>query len=98
MLLTSKAFLLHSGNNFAAVFVLAIPILLATSLFIFQGLSQFVVSGIQSKIDITAYFNPGTKEQDILNVKDQILKLSPDIKQVEYISQDQANKVKPKSF
>jgi len=85
-------FIRHSGNNFAAIFVLAVPILLATSLFIFQGLSQFVVSQIQSKIDITAYFNPDTKEQDILNVKDQIMKLSPHIKQVEYVSSDQAMK------
>jgi cell division transport system permease protein len=85
-------FIRHSGNNFAAIFVLAVPIMLATSLFIFQGLSQFIVSGIQSKIDITAYFNAGTKEEDIMNVKGQILKLSPDIKQVEYVSSDQAMK------
>lgn len=82
----------NRGNNFAAIFVLVVPILLATSLFIFQGLSQYIVSEIQTKIDVTAYFNSDAKEADILNVKAQILKLSPDIKQVDYISKEQALK------
>lgn len=80
----------HRGNNFAAILVLAVPILLATSLFVFQGLSKFIIFQIQEKIDITAYFKETATEEDILMVKDELLKLSSEIKNVQYVSREQA--------
>jgi len=64
--------------------------MLVTGLFFFQGTASYLTSQLQDKIDITAYFKDGTQEQDILNAKDSILKMSPDIKDIEYISKDQA--------
>lgn len=83
-------FLRNKGNNFAAIFVLVIPILLATSLFMFQGLSKSIISQIKEKIDITAYFKEEATEDDILMVKSELLKLSPEIKNVQYVSKEQA--------
>jgi len=80
----------NRGNNLAAIFVLVLPILLVTSLFIFQGLSKSVVSQIKAKMDVTAFFKEDVTEDDILLVKDEILKLSPEIKSVEYVSKEQA--------
>jgi len=80
----------NRGISVATVFVLVVAIMLVTGLIFFQGTVGYLTSQIQNKIDITAYFNDGTAEQDILNVKDEILKMSPSIKNVEYISQDQA--------
>jgi len=80
----------NRGISISAIFVLAITIMLATGLFFFQGIAGYLTSQIKDKIDITAYFVNGTTEQDILGVKDQILKMSPNIKNVEYISADQA--------
>lgn len=74
----------------AAIFVLTITILLLTGLFFMHGVSNYLVSTIQNKIDITAYFKEDVPEQDILEVKSQILKISPDIKNVEYISKEEA--------
>ena len=45
---------------------------------------------VQNKIDITAYFKGDALEEDILQVKDQIIQLSLDIKNVEYVSKEQA--------
>ncbi len=64
--------------------------MLVTGLFFFQGIAGYLTSKIQDKIDITAYFKDGTQEQDILDVKNEILKMSPNIKNIEYISKDQA--------
>ena len=64
--------------------------MLVTGLLFFQGIAGYLTSQIQSKIDITAYFVDGTAEQDILNVKSKLLKMSPDIKNIEYVSKDQA--------
>lgn len=85
-----KDFSRNKGISIAAIFVLVITIMLVTGLFFFHGIAGYMTSQIQNKIDITAYFNDGTQEQDILNVKDEILKMSPNIKSVEYVSQDQA--------
>lgn len=83
-------FLRNKGNNLAAIFVLVIPILLATSLFMFQGFSKFAISQIQEKIDITAYFKEEATEDDILMVKSELLGLSSEIKNVQYVSKEQA--------
>ena len=80
----------NRGISIAAIFVLTITIMLVTGLFFFQGIAGYLTSQIKNKIDITAYFVSGTAEQDILNVKDEIVKMSPNIKSVEYVSQDQA--------
>lgn len=78
------------GISIAAVFVLTVTIMLVSGLFFFQGIVSHLTSQIKDKIDITAYFNNGTQEQDILNVRDEILKMSPNIRNVEYVSKDQA--------
>jgi len=80
----------NKGISIAAIFVLTIIIMLVTGLFFFQGIAGYLASKIQDKIDITAYFKDGAQEQDILNVKAEILKMSPKIKNIEYISKDQA--------
>ncbi len=79
----------NKGVSIAAIFVLVVTIMLCTGLLFFQGFSQYLISQIQDKIDVTAYFKEGAEEQDILSARDQILKM-PDVKSVEYVSQDQA--------
>ncbi len=80
----------NKGSNIAAIFVLVVTILLATGLLMFQGMANHIISEIQNKIDITAYFKEGTGEENILSVKDEITNLSPDIKSVTYVSEAQA--------
>ena len=80
----------NKGISIAAIFVLSITILLITGLLFFQGVAGYLTAQIQNKIDITAYFIDDAAEQDILNVKDELLKMSSNIKNIEYISKDQA--------
>lgn len=80
----------NKGISIAAIFVLIITTLLITGLFFIHGISNFIISEVQNKIDITAYFKADTQEQDILNIKDEILKSSPDIKSIQYISKEDA--------
>lgn len=80
----------NKGISIAAIFVLVVTIMLVTGLFFFRGMTSYMTAQIQDKIDVTAYFKEGTLEEEILGVKDEILKMSPNIKNVEYISKDQA--------
>ncbi|MEK7124496.1 MAG: permease-like cell division protein FtsX [Patescibacteria group bacterium] len=80
----------HKGISIAGIFVLIITTLLVTFIFFMQGVSDFLVTNIKNKIDVTAYFKADTQEQDILRVKEEILQISPEIKNVEYISKQKA--------
>ncbi len=80
----------NNGISLASVFVLVVMLMLISGLFFFHGFANHLKAEIQDKIDITAYFKDEVPEQDILNVKDEIIKLSPTIKGVEYVSKDEA--------
>lgn len=80
----------NKGTSIAAIFVLMITTLIITGLVVVGGTSNFLVKTLQEKIDITAYFKEDTSEQDIMNVKDQILKDSPDVKSIQYVSKEEA--------
>lgn len=80
----------NKGTSLAAIFVLMITTLLMTGLFMVGGISNFLVTELQNKIDITAYFKEDTSEVDILSIKDEILKNSPDVKSVSYVSKEDA--------
>ncbi len=80
----------NKGISTAAVFVLVVTIMLVSGMFFFYGASSYLASQLRDKIDITAYFNDTATEQDILNVKDQLATMSPNIKNIEYVSKDQA--------
>ncbi len=64
--------------------------MLVSGLIFFHGFSSYLISQVQDKIDITAYFKENTSEQDILSVEAEIKKMSPDIKDIQYVSKEQA--------
>lgn len=80
----------NKGISVATIFVLFAAIMVVTGLFFFQGIAGYLTNEIRDKIDIAAYFNEDVPEEDILAVKQEILKISPDIKSVEYVSREQA--------
>lgn len=85
-----KDFSRNKGISVATIFVLVVALMLVTGLVFFQGASNYLISEIRNKIDIAAYFKEDTAEEEILAVKDEILKMSPNIKNIEYISKEEA--------
>lgn len=80
----------NKGISVSAIFVIAITTFLITGIFFVHGISSFLVSTIQNKIDITAYFKADTDEQDILSIRDEILRNSLDVKNIQYVSKEDA--------
>jgi len=80
----------NKGISIATIFVLVVTMGLVSGIFFFKGMMSYLTSEIQNKIDITAYFKEDTSEEDILAVKEAVLSSSPDVKNIEYISKDQA--------
>jgi cell division transport system permease protein len=78
-----------SGIAVANIFIIMIPILLVSTLFMIKDMSAFLVKEVQAMANISVYFNESVSEDDIMKVKDKI-KAIPGINQVEYVSKDQA--------
>lgn len=72
---------------FANLFVMAMVISTVTSLFLFKDVSQFIISELQEKVDISVYFKYETEEEDILRVKEEIVGI-PEVKDVQYLSKE----------
>ena len=70
-------------------FIMVMTILLATSIFLFQDVSRFLISTIQEKADISVYFKDIALEEDILSIKEEISEI-PEVKTVNYISKEKA--------
>lgn len=78
-----------SGIAVANIFIIMIPILLTSALFMLKDVSNFLVKELQQKADISVYFNESVSEDDIMKVKDRIKQI-PGIEQVDYVSKDMA--------
>lgn len=79
----------NKGISVAAIFILVVTIMLATSIFFFQGSVNYLIFQIQDKIDITAYFKEDVQDKDIVIVQDE-LKKSTVVKNIVYVSREQA--------
>ncbi len=79
------------SQNAATIFILVMMISLITSLFLFNKASQFIISSVQGKVDISVYFKYEALEEDVLKAKEEISKIS-EVKKVEYVSKDEALK------
>lgn len=77
------------GQIFATIFILAVAILLVSSLFLSGKVSQFLIISLESKADISVYFKESSLEEDIFQVRDELAKI-PEVKETTYLSKDQA--------
>jgi cell division transport system permease protein len=79
----------NAGLSLTTIFILLITISLITSLFIFHKISQFLISDLEEKVDISIYFKEDSPEEDILKAKTELSKM-PEVKDVEYNSREAA--------
>ena len=79
----------NSYISLAVTGVMALVLMLLLGLISFQFLTSRLVSSIEGKVDISAYFKTDTSEDNILSVKQDLEKL-PEVKSVAYVSRDQA--------
>lgn len=78
----------NKGLSFSSTFIMTIAILLIVSLLFFREASQFFISYIQEKVDISVSFNLNIDEEKIFEVKNELLKME-EIRNIEYSSQEE---------
>lgn len=79
----------QASLSVATCFIMVLTIALATSLFLFQGATQFLISNLQEKADISVYFKEESSEKEILKLKEK-LEETPEVKEVKYVSRQSA--------
>lgn len=75
----------------AAVLVMALTILGITSLLLINVVVASLTDSLEDKIDISVYFALNTQEEDILDVRSELIKLT-EVRSVEYVSTEEALK------
>ena len=84
-----KNFWRNGWLSTATVAIMTLASIGFLGLIIFGVVTQSAANAIQSKIDISVYFNTNTSEDEILNIQQSLEGLSQ-VASVNYISQDQA--------
>jgi len=84
-----RNFFINPGVSFATLFILTLVISLLTTVFLFKGLVDHVISLIQEKADISVYFKENSQEEEILKVKESLAQF-PEIRKIKYISKEEA--------
>jgi len=84
-----SSFSRDGGVALATIFVLSITVFLASSIFLLRSASQFLISTLEEKADISVYFKEDSPEEDILNIREELSKI-PEVKNVKYISKEEA--------
>jgi cell division transport system permease protein len=77
------------GMAIANIFIMVMAISVITSLFLFRDISQFVIRGLQEKVDVSVYFKYEVAEEDVLRVKEAVSGI-PEVKEVNYVSKQEA--------
>ncbi len=84
-----KSFFKNNGFSIATIFILVFTLILVPSFFLFHQLTQFLISSVQEKADVSVYFVPDSLPEKILEIQKK-LKALPEVKSVEYTSQEEA--------
>lgn len=84
-----QAFLRDKGSSVATLVIMILTLSLLTSLFLFQGVSSFLVQTLQDRVDISVYFHDFSTEDDVLKVRNSILTI-PEVRDVQYVSKEKA--------
>ena len=82
-------FLRNGWLSTATIAVMFLALFVLQGLIIFNVIAKTAIAAVQNKIDISVYFKNNIAEDEILKLKKSLEGLS-EVKQVEYVSQEQA--------
>ena len=88
-----QGFTRNKGLGFQVIFIMTVAVFLITFLFLFQGLSDFLITQAQKKVDISVYFHRETPEEEILEVEKELYKFSGEVESVDYVSKEKAQEL-----
>jgi cell division transport system permease protein len=77
------------SSTWPALIVGSVVIFMFSSLLFLQGMSTFLLSRLESSVDVSVYFAEDVSEEDIFALKERLLQI-PEVKDAAYVSKDKA--------
>ncbi len=78
----------NSGLSLAAVFIIFVTLIFATSIFIVKDFGELIIKDVEDKISVSVYFKDGVDEETILEIKKEISE-NQVVRSVDYFSKDE---------
>jgi len=84
-----RGFSRNIALGIATILIMVMVIFLATLLFLLKPASDILISDLREKVDISVYFKEDVLAENISDIESEISRI-PEVKNVEYISKEQA--------
>lgn len=84
-----QSFVRNYWLSAATVAVMILALFVIAGLTLFNVMTQAIVANLENRVDVSVYFNKDTEEAKVLSVRQELIGL-PEVKSVDYVSQDQA--------
>jgi cell division transport system permease protein len=84
-----KNFLSQKESIFPTIFILFLTLFGIGFLLIFKDVAFHIIDNLKEKADVAIYFKEGTKEEEILKLKETLSQF-PEIQKIEYVSKEEA--------
>ncbi|MFH1392609.1 MAG: permease-like cell division protein FtsX [bacterium] len=79
----------NSWLSSVTISIMAFTLLIIGFLLFLNTATNVILDSLQEKIDISVYFKPGTNEEEIFKIKNELTAL-PEIQNITYVSQEEA--------
>ncbi|MDZ4231320.1 MAG: permease-like cell division protein FtsX, partial [Patescibacteria group bacterium] len=76
--------------SIATMVVILLVLMVFQGIFVFGAIGDAALTSIREKIDISIFFEPNVSEDDILALRAQIERELAEVREVTYISRDEA--------
>ncbi|MDA1337635.1 MAG: permease-like cell division protein FtsX, partial [bacterium] len=84
-----EKFVRDKSSSSAALFVMVIVMSIATMIFFLQGAASFMIVSLKESVDISTYLKNDATQEEIAQLREE-LEAMPEVKEVKYISKEQA--------
>ena len=75
------------------IFIMGVVVFAISFIFLFEQIGNFLIAQSEKKVDISVYFEKNTPEETMLQLKQDLLALSGQVKSVDYISKQAASEI-----
>ena len=84
-----SAFWRNIALSLATIFIMVTVLSLVSFLFFLNQLSDILISDVEKKVDVSVYFKEDVLEDDIVQVKAEVAKIT-EVREVKYVSKEDA--------
>jgi cell division transport system permease protein len=84
-----QALVRNIGISIGNIFIMFIILCLMGGVLLLNSMAKTLITSLEKKVDVSVYFKPDTKEDDILKLQERLKKF-PEVKEVEFVSKEMA--------